>query len=101
MAKPNEKPAGEPRLIARTARHRLVDVPHKPPPIAVAKVMAAFGGRPLGMTSGDDNAPVALLTIREALMQRLRTTGGRPTWMAKASRQRCATWAASPWRVYR
>jgi hypothetical protein len=39
MAKPNETPADEPRLMARTARHHLVDVSHKPPPIAVADVV--------------------------------------------------------------
>ena len=88
MAKPNEKPAGEPRLIARTARQRLVDVSHKPPPIAVADVMTALGGRPLGLTSGDDNAPFALLTIRDALMRRLRTTGGRPALSGDGPRQR-------------
>jgi hypothetical protein len=68
MAKPNEKPAGEPRLVARTERHRLVDVLHRPPPIAVADVMTALGGRPLGIKPGDDKAPVALLAIRDALM---------------------------------
>ena len=67
MAKPNEKPAGEPRLLARAARHRLVDVSRKPPPIAVADVMTALGGRPLGIRPGDDKAPVALLTIRRGL----------------------------------
>jgi hypothetical protein len=74
MAKPNEKPAGGPRLVARTARHHLVDISHRPPPIAVADVMTALGGRPLGLKPGDDNAPVALPTIRDALMRRLRTT---------------------------
>jgi hypothetical protein len=68
MAKPNEKPAGEPRLVARTERHRLVDVSHRPPPIAVADVMTALGGRTLGIKPGADKASVALLAIREALM---------------------------------
>ncbi len=88
MAKPNETPAGEPRLIARTARHRLVDVSRKPPPIAVADVIAAFGGRSLGTNAGDDKAPLALLTIRDALIQRLRTTGGRPALSGDGPRQR-------------
>jgi len=73
MAKPNETAAGETRLMARTARHHLVDVSRKPPPIAVADVVAALGGRSLGINAGDDKAPVALLTIRDALMRRLRT----------------------------
>jgi hypothetical protein len=69
MAKPNEKPAGDPRLVARTERHPLVDVSHTPPPIAVADVMTALGGgRTLGINPGDDEAPVALLTLRDALM---------------------------------
>ncbi len=88
MANRNSQPAGEPRLIARTARDRLVDISRKPPPIAVADVMAALGGRPLGMQSGDDKAPLALLAIRDALMQRLRTTGGRPALSGDGPRQR-------------
>ena len=64
--------------MVRTARRGLVDVSHKPPPIAAADVMTAFSGRPLGIKLGDDKAPLALLTIRGALMERLRTTGGRP-----------------------
>jgi hypothetical protein len=98
MAKPNDKPAGEPRLIARTARPRLVDVSRKPPPIAVADVMMALGGRPLGVRSGDDNAPIALLTIRDALMQRLRTTGGRPALSGNGSRQRVLV-SAEDWQT--
>ena len=98
MAKLNEKPAGEPRLVARNARHRLVDVSHKPPPIAVADVMAAFGGRPLGIKAGDDNAPIALLTIRDVLMQRLRTTGGRPALSGNGSRQRVQV-SAEDWQT--
>jgi hypothetical protein len=98
MAKPNEKPAGEPRLLARTARHRVVDVSHKPPPIAVADVMAALGGRPLGIKAADDMAPVALLTIRDALMQRLRTTGGRPALSGDGPRQRVQV-SAEDWRT--
>jgi len=98
MAKPNEMPAGEPRLIAGSARHRLVDVSHKPPPIAVAGVTTALGGRPLGRNTGDDKAPVALLTIRDALMQRLRTTGGRPALSGDGPRQRVQV-SAEDWQA--
>jgi sugar phosphate isomerase/epimerase len=97
MAKPNDKPAAEPRLIARTARHRLVDVSRKPPLVAVADVVAAFGARALGINSGDDKAPVALLTIRDALMQRLRSTGGRPALSGDGSRQRVQV-SAEDWK---
>jgi hypothetical protein len=88
MAQPNEEPANEPRLVARTARHRLVDVSHKPPPVAVADVITALGGRPLANKPTDDNAPLALPTIRNTLMQRLRTTGGRPALAGDGPRQR-------------
>jgi len=88
MAQPNENAANEPRLVAHTARHRLVDVSHKPPPVAAADVITAFGGRPLAINPGDDKAPVALPTIRDALMQRLRTTGGRPALSGDGPRQR-------------
>jgi hypothetical protein len=98
MAKPNEKPASEPRLIARTARHGLVDVSRRPPPIAVADVMTALGGRPLGIKPGDDKAPLALLTIRDALMQRLRTTGGRPALSGDGPRQRVQV-SAEDWQA--
>jgi hypothetical protein len=73
MENPNGKPAREPRLLTRNARHRLVDVSCKPSPIAVADVMMTFGGRPLGINSGDDKAPIALLTIRDGLMHLLDT----------------------------
>jgi hypothetical protein len=98
MAKLNENPAGEPRLTTRTARHRLVDVSRKAPPIAVADMMTALGGRPLGTKSGDDKAPVALLTIRDALMQRLRTTGGRPALSGDGPRQRVQV-SAEDWQT--
>ena len=88
MANPNENPAGEPRLVARNALHQLVDTSHKPPPTAIAEVMTAFGGHPLDAHRGDDKAPVALLTIRDALMRRLRTTGGRPALSGDGTRQR-------------
>jgi hypothetical protein len=97
MAKPNETQAGEPRLVAGAARHRLVDASHKPPAIAVADVMTALGGRPLGIQQGDDNAPVALLAIRDSLMRRLRTTGGRPTLSESGPRQRVQV-SAEDWR---
>jgi hypothetical protein len=98
IAKPIEKPASETRLMARTARHRQVDVSHKPPPIAFADVITALGGRPLGIKQGDDKAPVALLTIRDALMQRLRTTGGRPALSGDGSRQRVQA-SAEDWKT--
>ena len=98
MAKPNEKPTSGLRLSARTARRRLVDVSRKPPPIAVADVMTALGGRPLGIKSGDDKAPVALLTIRDALTQRLRTRGGRPALGGPAPRQRVQV-SAEDWQA--
>jgi hypothetical protein len=98
MAKPNENPAGESRLIARTARRRLVDVSRRPPPIGIADVMTALGAHPLGIKSGDDKAPVALLTIRDALMQRLRTTGGRPALSGDGPRQRVQV-SAEDWQA--
>jgi hypothetical protein len=98
MAKLNEKPAGEPRMMARTARHRLVDVSRKPPPLAGADVMTAFEARPPGMKLGDDKAPLALLTIRDALMQRLRTTGGRPALSGDGARQRVQV-SAEDWQA--
>jgi hypothetical protein len=98
LAKPNETAAGEPRLMARTARHHLVDVSHKPPPIAVADVVTALGGRSLGINAGDDKAPVALLTIRDALMRRLRTTGGRPALSGDGPRQRVQV-SAEDWQI--
>jgi hypothetical protein len=97
MGKPNERPASEPRLVAQTARHRLVDVSRKPPPILAADVMTALGGRPPGVDLGDDKAPAALLTIRDALMQRPRTTGGRPASSGDGPRQRVQV-SAEDWR---
>jgi hypothetical protein len=88
MAKPSETRVGEPRLVTRVARDRFVDTSHKPPPIAVANVVSALGGRPVGMHLGNDKAPVALLAIREILLRRLRTTGGRPALSTSGPRQR-------------
>jgi len=98
MGKTTEKPADQPRLVARNARHRLVDVSHKPPGIPAASVIAAFRGRPLGMNVGEDIAPTALLTIRDALMQRLRTTGGRPALSGDGPRQRVQV-SAEDWQT--
>jgi hypothetical protein len=60
--------------------------------------MAAFGGRPLEIQPGDDEAPAALLTIRDVLMQRLRTTGGRPALSGDGTRQRVQV-SAEDWRT--
>lgn len=49
-----------------------------PGPIAVDDVVEAFGGQRLGPVFGNVEDPGMLLAVRDELMRRLRSTGGRP-----------------------
>jgi hypothetical protein len=67
------------RLIAKTAKRQVENVTKWPRTGMDSKqVAAAFGGQPLGVSLGSDTAPPTLLAIRNIVMDRLRSTGGRP-----------------------
>lgn len=91
-ARPMEKQDDESRrsvkLTARTARARLKSVPRTPSAISLESVLAALGGRALAMDVGDTRTPVTLLAVRDALSDRLRSTGGRPALSGDGLRQR-------------
>jgi hypothetical protein len=95
---PNDEIPRETRLTARTARQRLQNVSHVPARIPVADVVTALGARPVGLRLDDDSAPIALLTIRDELMRRLRTTGGRPALAGDGTRPRVQV-SAEDWRI--
>lgn len=76
------------KLVARTARNTLKNKSSKPTPLPIRDVVTALNGRPLAMKIGNTLAPVTLLAIREVLMERLRSTGGRPALSGDSSRQR-------------
>jgi hypothetical protein len=76
------------KLTARSARHALRNTSRKTPVLSVKEVVAAFNGRPLPMKVGNTEAPITLLAIRGALMEQLRSTGGRPSLSGEHSRQR-------------
>ena len=97
MKKSNETVRKATKLGAQTARGRLKNVSHKPAPIPSHDVIAALGGRPLTLEAGDTRAPVMLLAVRDALMERLRSTGGRPALSGDGSRQRVQV-SESDWR---
>jgi len=94
----NDKARKATKLVARTARSKLKNVSRKPTPVPVDDVIAALGGRPLGVSVGNATAPVALLAIRDALMDRLRSTGGRPALSGDGSRQRVQI-SANDWQA--
>lgn len=96
-ARPTSQP-DRTRLVARSARDRLVDVSRKPAPAPAEHVIAAFGGKSLGRPFGDTAAPVTLLAIRDALTDRLRSTGGRPALAGDGARQRVQV-SADDWRI--
>lgn len=80
--------AAAPRLVARTARSRLKNTSFGPTRLPVNDVVAALRGQPLSLKAGNTEAPVTLLAIRDTLMERLRSTGGRPSLSGDGSRQR-------------
>ena len=88
MGKPSDEIPGKLKLVGRTARDRLKNTSRRPQAIAAQDVVAAFKGRPLSMTVGNTRAPDMLLAVRNALMDRLRSTGGRPGLDGEGSRQR-------------
>jgi hypothetical protein len=88
MEKSSNKSRHNVKLVGRTARERLRDVSRRPPAIDAQDVVAAFNGRPLSMTVGSTRAPDMLLAVRNALMDRLRSTGGRPGLAGEGARQR-------------
>lgn len=88
MEKSSDKARHNVKLVGRTARERLKNVSRKPQAITPQDVIAAFNGRPLSMAVGNARAPDMLLAIRDVLMDRLRSTGGRPSLAGEGSRQR-------------
>jgi hypothetical protein len=78
MEKLSDKARNHLKLTGRTARSRLKNVSRKPRAIATQDVVAAF----------DTRAPAMLLAVRDALMDRLRSTGGRPALSGDGLRQR-------------
>jgi hypothetical protein len=88
MEKSSDKPRHHVKLVGRAARERLRNVSRKPPAIDPQDVVAAFNGRPLSMAVGNSRAPEMLLAVRDALVDRLRSTGGRPGLAGEGSRQR-------------
>jgi hypothetical protein len=97
MEKLNDKASNTAKLVARTARSGLKNVSRRATLIPAQEVIAALGGRSLTMKAGDAQAPVTLLAIRDALMERLRSTGGRPALAGDGSRQRVQV-SANDWR---
>ncbi|HLY54918.1 MAG TPA: hypothetical protein VKS60_05140 [Stellaceae bacterium] len=67
------------RLTAKTARGRVRNTTRWPQTgMDRDDVAAAFGGRPIDVPLGTDTAPPTLLAIRDIVMARLKSTGGRP-----------------------
>jgi hypothetical protein len=87
MEKSNAK-IGDFKLVARTARGRLKNISKKPTSLSVNRVIAAFGGKSAPVKAGNVKDPITLLAIREALVDRLRSTGGRPSLTGDSLRQR-------------
>jgi hypothetical protein len=48
------------------------------PRVDPARVAAALGAEALGVSVGKDEGPISLAALGSALLQRLRSTGGRP-----------------------
>lgn len=88
MEKSRDKPRHNVKLVGRTAREQLRNTSRKPQAIIPRDVVAAFDGRPLSMAVGNTQAPDTLLAVRDILMDRLRSTGGRPGLAGEGSRQR-------------
>ena len=68
------------KLVANTAKGRIRNTTAWPKTKMTAEqVVDAFGGRPLDITLGEDQSPPTLLMIRDVLMAKLQSSGGRPT----------------------
>jgi len=66
------------RVIAKTAKGRIRNTSLRPSSLSKDEFKAAFGAKAMNLHVGNDSSPVALLQLREQVMERLRSTGGRP-----------------------
>jgi hypothetical protein len=56
------------------------------PRVDAAKVAAALGAEPLNVAAGNDPGPISLAALGSALLERLRSTGGRPAFVGATQR---------------
>jgi hypothetical protein len=56
------------------------------PRVDPATVAAALGAEPLHVSAGKDPGPISLAALGSALLQRLRSTGGRPALVGATQR---------------
>lgn len=66
------------KLVVKQPAPRIRDVSRREPTIPVSEVAEAFGARPMHLNTGGDTSPLSIVTVREQVMERLRSTGGRP-----------------------
>ncbi len=90
--------SGSIKLTSRTARGRIRDVSRKPAPVEARAVIGPLGGKSLEARFGDTTNPVTLMLVRDALMDRLSSTGGRPGLSGDGGRQRVQV-SATDWRT--
>lgn len=68
------------KIVAKTAKGRIRNTTKWPRTgLTTEHVAEAFGGIPLNVSLGNDRSPLTLFAIREMLMERLQSTGGRPS----------------------
>jgi hypothetical protein len=56
------------------------------PRLDAAKVAAALGAEPLNVSSGKDQGPISLAALGSVLLEKLRSTGGRPALVGATQR---------------
>lgn len=66
------------KLVVKQASPRIRDVSRREPAIPIGEVAEAFRARPMHLNMGGDTNPLSLVAVREQLIGRLRSTGGRP-----------------------
>lgn len=66
------------KIVAKTAKGRIRNMSAKPSGLSKKEFAVAFGARPMALAAGRDSNPLALFQLRHQVMERLRSTGGRP-----------------------
>ena len=66
------------KFVVRPTEPRIRNISGREPAISTEEVADAFGARPIGISLGRDASPLTLFQVRDYVMARLRSTGGRP-----------------------
>ena len=79
-------------MVTKQSKNRtypsITDTSKTLPRIDPSKVAEALGGEPTGLTWGPGGAPLSFFQVRQEIMRRLQSSGGRPSLSGTSARKK-------------